>query len=69
MIAFLLFFLISDFPEEASWLTSDERAFVKTRLREDVGSSQRHKPLTVKSVLSTIKDCTLLSPVSHLHRS
>ena len=63
VVAFALFFVISDFPEEVKWLTSAERDFVETRLREDVGSSQRYRPLTVEAVLRTIKDCTLPSVV------
>lgn len=59
VVAFAFFFVISDFPEEAKWLTAEERQFVKARLQEDVGGSQRHKPLTVKGVFSILKECQL----------
>lgn len=59
VVAFVFYFVISDFPEEAKWLTAEERQFVKARLQEDVGGSQRHKPLTVKGVFSILKECQL----------
>ncbi|EKM59630.1 uncharacterized protein PHACADRAFT_205855 [Phanerochaete carnosa HHB-10118-sp] len=37
IVGILSFFLISDFPEEAKWLSAEEKDFVKTRLQEDVG--------------------------------
>jgi len=56
LISILLFFLISDFPEEAKWLTPSEKAFVKKRLEEDVGQSQEHEKITPKSVLHVLSD-------------
>lgn len=53
----ILFFAISDFPEEVTWLSAEEKEFVKARLYEDVGHSKRHDPLTVKSVFEVFKDC------------
>ncbi|TCD70507.1 hypothetical protein EIP91_003268 [Steccherinum ochraceum] len=50
------FFLISDFPEEAKWLTAEEKIFVQERLKEDVGHSQEHEKITVKSALSVLSD-------------
>ena len=60
VISLLLFFTISDFPEEAKWLSEEEKAFVKARLYDDVGPSKRHDPLTFKVVLNVLKDCELL---------
>ena len=57
LVGILFYFLICDFPEEAAWLTQEERNFVKTRLRKDVGESQRYKSLTLKDVLVVISDC------------
>ena len=57
LISFILYFTISDFPEEAKWLSQEEKEFVKARLYEDVGSSRRDEPLTAKSVLAVFKDC------------
>lgn len=57
VISVLLFFLISDFPEEAKWLSPAEKAFVKKRLQEDVGESQRDERITAKFALSVLSDC------------
>ena len=32
VVAFLSYFVISDFPEDAKWLTEDEREFMQARL-------------------------------------
>lgn len=57
MAAFLLYFIISDFPEEASWLTPEEKAFVKARLEDDVGRSGRDEKVNMKDVLRVVTDC------------
>ena len=57
VVGVLFYFIISDFPEEALWLTQEKRDFVKARLHEDVGASHRHKPLSVKDTLNIIKEC------------
>lgn len=57
----ILFFTISDFPEEVTWLSAEEKDFVKARLHADVGQSRRHDPLTLRSVLNVFKDCELVS--------
>ena len=57
VVSAALYFLIPDFPEEATWLTTEEKEFVKARLHEDVGKSRRHDPLTPRRVLDVIKDC------------
>ena len=49
--------MICDFPEDAKWLSQEERDFVKARLRKDVGESQRYKPLRMEDVLAVITDC------------
>ncbi|KAI0807648.1 MFS general substrate transporter [Fomes fomentarius] len=56
VLSIFLFFTISDFPEEVTWLTQEEKDFVKARLYEDVGYSKRHDPLTLKGVLDALKD-------------
>ncbi|KAM5531745.1 hypothetical protein V8D89_014594 [Ganoderma adspersum] len=58
--SFILYFTISDFPEEAKWLTKEEKEFVKARLYEDVGESRRDEPLTVKGVLAVFKDWKII---------
>ena len=54
--AIVVSFLIADFPEEAKWLSDDERTFVKTRLAEDVGDSQLEAKTTWRDVLGVFKD-------------
>lgn len=53
----ILFFTFSDFPEEAAWLSQEEKDIVKARLYDDVGPSKRHDKLTLKHVLEVLKDC------------
>ena len=38
VMAIGMYFLVSDFPEEATWLSADEKAYVKARLEEDQGA-------------------------------
>ncbi|THH30751.1 hypothetical protein EUX98_g3426 [Antrodiella citrinella] len=56
VISVMLFFLISDFPEEAKWLTPAEKAFVKKRLREDVGESRRDEKITPGLIWNVLSD-------------
>ena len=58
--AFIAFFLIADFPEEARWLSDDEKAFVNARLAEDIGDSQLDARTTWRSVLSVFKDFKII---------
>ena len=58
--AVLVSFLIADFPEEAKWLSDDERAFVKARLSEDTGESQLETQSTWRDVLSVLKDLKII---------
>jgi len=56
VIAFLFFFLISDFPEEVNWLSPNEKRWVKARLYEDVGHSRRGNTVTFRTALGVLKD-------------
>jgi len=56
VLAFVAVFLISSFPEEAKWLSDDERAFVKTKLAEEYGDSQLDAKQTWRDVLGVLKD-------------
>ena len=51
-----MFFLIAEFPEEAKWLSDNEKAFVKARLAEDIGDSQLNAKITWRDVLGVFKD-------------
>ena len=56
-MALSFFFLVSDFPEEAKWLSEDEKAFVKARLQDDVGKSGRSEKITATHFVNLLKDC------------
>ncbi|MCJ1245141.1 hypothetical protein MMC30_002342 [Trapelia coarctata] len=56
LVAFLFFFIIPDFPEDAKWLTEEEREYVKARLRADQGRSAADRQITMKDVVNVFKD-------------
>lgn len=64
-MAFGLFFVISDFPEEATWLTAEEKAFVKARLEDDVGRSGRDEKMELGDVLRPFRDCEYVTLRRH----
>lgn len=49
-------FLIPDFPEDAKWLSEDERAYVKARLAADQGKSGLEKPIQGRDIINFFKD-------------
>ncbi|KAK9461010.1 major facilitator superfamily domain-containing protein [Lipomyces oligophaga] len=55
-IAFCLYFLIVDFPEEAKFLATNEREFIKAKLALDVGQSQHVRKATLRDVGNVFKD-------------
>ncbi|KAL6250805.1 High-affinity nicotinic acid transporter [Rhinocladiella similis] len=56
VVAFACFFLIPDFPEDAKWLTEEERMYVKARLQDDQGKSAIERSITFKDVVNCFKD-------------
>lgn len=56
VVAIFFFFLIPDFPEEAKWLTEDERAYIKARLRADQGSSAADRSISFGDIRTIFKD-------------
>ena len=56
VVAILFFFITPDFPEEAKWLTEEERAYVKARLRVDQGRSAAERKITFRDVTNVFKD-------------
>ena len=58
--AVVVFFFAADFPEDAKWLSDDERAFVKARLARDTGDSQLNSRPTWRDVLGVFKDFKIL---------
>ncbi|KAF3937881.1 Sialin [Dactylella cylindrospora] len=61
VVGCLFWFCIPDFPEEAKWLTEDERAFIKAKLEADTGESHRHASMTVRSVFKTLADWRIIT--------
>lgn len=53
------FFPVSDFPEDAKWLSASERAFVVSRLKADQGSSVE-APITWQGVVETFRDWKMI---------
>lgn len=60
VVGLLFFFLISDFPEEAKWLSPEEKEFVKARLQQDVGQSQRYEPLKPKEIFKILSEWKII---------
>ena len=59
--AVVVFFFVADFPEDAKWLSGDEKAFVEARLAEDMaGDSQLNAKTTWRDVLSVFKDFKII---------
>ena len=56
VVAVAFFFCLPSFPEDATWLTEDERAFVKARLRVDQGNSAKERKITIRDVGRVFKD-------------
>lgn len=54
------FFLVSDFPEDAKWLSANERAFVISRLKADQGNSGLETPITWQGVVETFSDWKMI---------
>lgn len=56
VIATSFFFFIPSFPEDAKWLTPEERSYVKARLQVDQGRSAAERKITVRDVGRVFKD-------------
>lgn len=52
----IMYFFISDFPEDAKWLKPNERAFMKAKLALDSGESSHDIKLNPKGVLVVFKE-------------
>lgn len=57
VIAIFSYFVISDFPERASWISEEEKEFLRVKLRADVGDSKIDDSITFKRFFSALKDC------------
>lgn len=56
VISFILYFTITDFPEDAKWLSSAERNYVAARLRVDSGRSAVERKINLKDIANVFKD-------------
>jgi predicted MFS family arabinose efflux permease len=60
VVSFIFFFLLPAFPEDATWLKPEERAYIKSRLREDQGKSAAERKISLKDVRNVFKDPKVL---------
>ncbi|KAI1085807.1 MFS general substrate transporter [Whalleya microplaca] len=56
VVAFIFFFIFPSFPEDAKWLTEEERAYVKARLQADQGHNAAERKLSFRDALTVMKD-------------
>ena len=56
VVAIVFFFFIPSFPEDAKWLTPEEREYVKARLQVDQGKSAKERAITARDVGRVFKD-------------
>jgi predicted MFS family arabinose efflux permease len=56
VVSFFFFFLIPSFPEDAKWLTPDEKTYVKARLQVDQGRSAAERKITLRDVGRVFRD-------------
>ncbi|EEA24476.1 High-affinity nicotinic acid transporter [Talaromyces marneffei ATCC 18224] len=56
IIAVIWFWTLPDFPETVSWLSEDERAFIKAKLEKDTGKSAHAQSVTWRDALRVFKD-------------
>lgn len=56
--AFLVWFFLPDYPEEATWLTIQERDLAVERLRVE-GSKGHHKAMSLSDAMATLTDWRL----------
>ena len=60
VVAIVWFFAISDFPEDAKWLSSSERAYIRARLQVDQGRAALERKTNFKDVINFFKDFKVL---------
>ncbi|KAL2787314.1 Peroxin-3-domain-containing protein [Aspergillus keveii] len=56
VVAIALFFLLPDFPEEAKWLTEEERTYMRAKLAQDSGHAGTDADMGWRDVLEVFKD-------------
>jgi MFS family permease len=56
LVAIIFFFVLPSFPEDAKWLTEEERTYVKARLQVDQGRSAAERKITIRDVGRVFRD-------------
>ena len=56
VVSLVFFFLLPDFPEEAKWLTTEERHYIQARLQADQGKSARDRKIKPRDVVNCFRD-------------
>lgn len=70
LVAVVFFFLMASFPEQVSWLTVEERLFIKARLKAEQGDSAIGYGIRLRDVWITAKDPkVILAGLIHLSAS
>lgn len=59
-VAFAAYFTVSDFPEEARWLSKRERARIITIIKDDQGASEVEGRVTLRDVIQVFGDYKVL---------
>ncbi|KAH9884591.1 MFS general substrate transporter [Xylariomycetidae sp. FL2044] len=56
VVAFVFFFIFPSFPEQAKWLTEEERAYVSARLQADQGRNAAERKIGIRDFFTVMKD-------------
>ncbi|GAW25736.1 putative MFS transporter [Rosellinia necatrix] len=56
IVGIIFFFVFPAFPEEAKWLTEEERTYVKARLKADQGNNAAERKIKLSDVATVMKD-------------
>lgn len=68
VVAIGCFFVVPDFPEDAKWLTEEERAFLRDKLAKDVGKSAVDVSMSWRDIAAVFKDCRLSVAATAIQR-
>ena len=56
LVGVVFLFTFPSFPEEATWLREDERAYIRARLQADQGRNAAERKVTFRDVVTVMKD-------------
>jgi len=56
IVAFTFYFFLPSFPEDATWLTTEERSYIKLRLQAEQGRSAVERKITIRDIGRVFKD-------------